>query len=199
MRSSSEWKATDDQPAAGLQDALGGGERRRQVRQFLVDEDAQRLERPRRRMDSIRPRVNHACRRSRPARAWSRSAPACARRRWRGDRARKRSSPSVAMMLARSRSEARAITSAALGPVAAHAHVERAVETEREAALGLIELHRGHADVEHDAVDRLDGRTGARPRRDWRSGPRPASAARPTRCTRSAPPRDRRSGRGRCR
>ena len=38
--------------------------------------------------------------------------------------------------------------------VAAHAHVERAVEPEREAALGLVELHRGHAEIEHDAVDR---------------------------------------------
>ena len=39
-------------------------------------------------------------------------------------------------------------------PLAAHAHVERPVEPEREAALGLVELHRGDADVEHDAVDR---------------------------------------------
>ena len=39
--------------------------------------------------------------------------------------------------------------------VAAHAHVERTVEPEREAALGLVELHRRHAEVEHDAVDRV--------------------------------------------
>ena len=38
-------------------------------------------------------------------------------------------------------------------PVAAHAHVERTVETEREAALRLVELHRGDADVEQHAVD----------------------------------------------
>ena len=38
-------------------------------------------------------------------------------------------------------------------PVAAHTHVERPVEPEREAALGLVELHRGHAEIEHDAVD----------------------------------------------
>ena len=43
--------------------------------------------------------------------------------------------------------------SAALSPVALHAHVERPVAAEREAALGLVELHRRHADVEHDAVD----------------------------------------------
>ena len=38
-------------------------------------------------------------------------------------------------------------------PLAAHAHVERAVEPERKAALALVELHRRHADVEHDAID----------------------------------------------
>ena len=36
--------------------------------------------------------------------------------------------------------------------VDAHAHVKRPVEPEREAALGLVELHRGHAEIEHDAV-----------------------------------------------
>ena len=36
-----------------------------------------------------------------------------------------------------------------------HAHVERAVTQEREAALGFIDLHGGHANVEHDAVDAL--------------------------------------------
>src|ERR1700733_4010290 len=34
-----------------------------------------------------------------------------------------------------------------------HAHVEGAVEAEREAAVGLVELHRGDADVHHHAVD----------------------------------------------
>ncbi len=37
-------------------------------------------------------------------------------------------------------------------PGALHAHVERAVEAEGKAALRLVELHGGHADVEHDAV-----------------------------------------------
>ena len=37
--------------------------------------------------------------------------------------------------------------------VARHAHVERAVGLEGEAALRLVELHRGDADVEHHAVD----------------------------------------------
>ena len=43
----------------------------------------------------------------------------------------------------------------------AHPHVERAAEPEREAALGLIELHRGDADIHHDAVDRVDALRGA--------------------------------------
>ncbi len=34
-----------------------------------------------------------------------------------------------------------------------HAHVERPVEAEGKAALGLVELHGRHADVEHDAVE----------------------------------------------
>ena len=45
--------------------------------------------------------------------------------------------------------------------VMAHPHVERAAEPEREAALGLVELHRGDADIHHDAVDRIDALRGA--------------------------------------
>ena len=45
--------------------------------------------------------------------------------------------------------------------VLAHPHVERAVETKREAAPGLVELHRGHPDIHHDAVDRSDALRGA--------------------------------------
>ncbi len=43
----------------------------------------------------------------------------------------------------------------------AHPHVERAGEPERKAALGLIELHRGDADVHHDAIDGVDTLGGA--------------------------------------
>ena len=45
--------------------------------------------------------------------------------------------------------------------VMAHPHVERAAEPERKAALGLVELHRGNADVHHDAVDRRNPLRGA--------------------------------------
>ena len=39
-------------------------------------------------------------------------------------------------------------------PALLHPHVERPVGAEREAALRLVELHRGDADVEDDAVER---------------------------------------------
>ena len=45
--------------------------------------------------------------------------------------------------------------------VMAHPHVERAAEAKREAAIGLVELHRGHPDIHHDAVDPLDALRGA--------------------------------------
>src|SRR5262249_9816258 len=38
---------------------------------------------------------------------------------------------------------------------AAHAHIERTVEAEREAASGFVELHRGDAEIEDDTVDRV--------------------------------------------
>ena len=44
-----------------------------------------------------------------------------------------------------------------------HAHVERAVVLEREAALGLVDLHRADADIERDRVDLADAALGQRP------------------------------------
>ena len=38
-----------------------------------------------------------------------------------------------------------------------HAHVERPVAAEGKAALGLVELHGGNADVEHHAIDLFAG------------------------------------------
>src|SRR5690348_8157931 len=35
-----------------------------------------------------------------------------------------------------------------------HTHVERSFAHEGEASVGLIELHRGDAEIEHDAIDR---------------------------------------------
>ena len=44
-----------------------------------------------------------------------------------------------------------------------HPHVERAIRLEGKAAVGPVELHRRHADVEDDAVDRLDPALGKQP------------------------------------
>ena len=41
-----------------------------------------------------------------------------------------------------------------------HAHVERAVGLEREAAVGAVELHRADADIERDGVDEADAALG---------------------------------------
>ena len=56
-------------------------------------------------------------------------------------------------MSASSSSLACARMSAARHAAPFHPHVERGVEAQREAALGLVELHRGNADVERDAVE----------------------------------------------
>ena len=63
------------------------------------------------------------------------------------------------MMAARSRSGS-VVDEVACGQAfGAHAHVERAVLAEREAALGLVELHGRDAEVEGNPVDRGDAFT----------------------------------------
>jgi hypothetical protein len=66
--------------------------------------------------------------------------------------------------------------SAAVSTLIGHPHVQRTVAHEGEAALGLVQLHRGHADVEHRAVQPglpLSAKASARPekgvrtRRNW--------------------------------
>ena len=79
----------------------------------------------------------------------------------------------------------------------AHPHVERAVLLEGEAAGGLVELHRGDADVEHDAVERRMARPRRRcgrgvPKVPARRSSRPANVAGPGGGARRAP-----RGRGR--
>ena len=49
-----------DEPAGRLEDALGGGEAARQFGKLVVDENPQRLEGPRRRMDHALARAHHA-------------------------------------------------------------------------------------------------------------------------------------------
>ena len=105
-----------------------------------------------------------------------------------GDGARMRSSPSMKMMLARSRSLPRDDVGGAR-TVAAHAHVERAVVAEGEAALGVVELHGGDAEIEHHAVDRVEAALGATPSR-LEKRPSTSVSRPPAACTSSAPERD---------
>ena len=65
------------------------------------------------------------------------------------------------MILARSVSDALRDDIRRCRPRLPHPHVERAAEPERKAALGLVELHRGNADVHHDTVDRVHALRGA--------------------------------------
>ena len=101
-------------------------------------------------------------------------------------------------MLARSRSLARVDDVGGARAVAAHAHVERAVEAEREAALGRVELHGGDAEIEHDAVDRLDAGV-ARHSVEIGEAIFDQRQAPARRLDQGLPERERAAGRGRCR
>ena len=77
-----------------------------------------------------------------------------------------RSSPNSRKMRISSASDAPLTTSAALTPFArAHAHVERPVVHEAEAALGVVELRRGDAEIEQNAVEFEAGLAPGRRRR----------------------------------
>ena len=147
-------KGDDDQPPGGLEYALGGGEAARQFGKLVVDENPQRLEGPRRRMDHAFARAHHACDDV-------------------GERARRADRPLVARLGDRARDGPRLVLFAERGDdggelalarggddiggaraVAAHAHIERPVEPEGKAARGFIELHRRNAEVEDDAIGR---------------------------------------------
>ena len=175
----------DGQPAAGLQRPLGGKQRAGELAELVIDEDAQRLEDAGRRVDLVlriaadmrldRRRQGRACARTGASRAAARSSramrPAC------------RSSPRKPKMRARSPGLKRLTTSAAVSAGPRHAHVERAVGAEREAAIGLVELHRGDADVEHDAIDLRLGKFV-----EPRERPRAPACSRPAKAAaRSAP------------
>ena len=147
-------KRHDHQPPAGLQHALGCHKRQMQFVQFRVDEDSQALEGARRRMNLVRFASHHLADdigqrlRGRDRRFLAR----------RHDGARH--GPGMALFA----ENIDDVSKIGLGglrhdirrrrPVMAHPHVERTAEPEREAARRLIELHRGHADIHHDAVHR---------------------------------------------
>ena len=178
MRSSSEWNETTDEPPAGLQHALGRRERRAQAR-------------PARRSRTCAAPGTCASpdgsRRACDARRAATMSASCARGRDRLARrapSRSRARRAREPLLAERRDDDGEI---ALGrgvhqiggarALAAHAHVERAVVAEREAAL---RPRRAASTRRRDRAGRRrprHGRARARPVRDWRSGPRRASAA----------------------
>ena len=144
----------DGEPAAWLQHALGGEQCAGELAELVIDEDAQRLEDAGGRMDLVL-RVAADMRLDRIGKV---------------ERALERALLAPPLdhprdaagmpLLAEEAEDAREIAwleavdhvgsrRAGLG----HAHVERAVGAEGEAAIGLVELHRRDADVEHDAVD----------------------------------------------
>ena len=169
----------DDEPAAVAKHRLGGAERARQLLELAIDEDAERLKRARRRMDARRAGRAGRARDDLGEPRGAEDRLFCARPLdGAGD------APGLPL-LAVDADDGGEVASGGLvhqrrgvGAASAHAHVERTVEAEGEAALRLVELHRGDADVEHDAVDRREVRPRGRARRDRRSCLRPASAGR---------------------
>ena len=85
------------------------------------------------------------------------------------------------MMSASSASGSVFTRSAADGPALLHAHVERPVGAEGEAALGLVELEGGDAEIHHHAVELRRRRAPPAGRACRRSGPRPGAAGRDAR------------------
>ena len=146
-------KRHNDQPAAGLQHALGRRKRQMQLVEFRVDEDPKALERPRRRVNFVRFGANHL----------AYDIGQLLRRRDRRLLARRHDGARDGARVTLLAENIDDVGKIGLGcpcndirsgrAVMAHPHVERTAEPEREAALGLIELHRGNADIHHDAID----------------------------------------------
>ena len=146
----------DDEPPAGLQDALGRMQRAHEFAELVVDGDAQGLEHARRRMNAAGLLADERCDEigELPRRLEGLAPPRLDD--GAGDGA---GAPLLAVVI-------EDVGELGLGgfvdeigrarAAALHAHVERPVVAEREAALGLVDLHRGHADVEHDAVERIE-------------------------------------------
>ena len=143
------------EPAAGRQQLLGRGEAAIELAQFVVHGDPQGLECPGRR---ILPGLGLRDHRANDIRelGGAPDGPALSRRVDRaGDPAgkplfAKRADQLGKVGLRQGRDQIRGALSGA-----AHPHVERAVEAEREAALRRVELGRGDAEIEGNSGDRV--------------------------------------------
>ncbi|GMA76045.1 hypothetical protein GCM10025880_24620 [Methylorubrum aminovorans] len=144
------------EPAAGLEHPLGGVEAAHEFAEFVVHRDPQALEAAGRRMDRGTGFGPHHAgdELGELGRRLDRGAPTRL-----DDRAGHRARAALLAEMVEDVGE-RAFLLAVheIGrarAVAAHAHVERPVLAEREAAMRLVELHRRHADIEHDPVGLL--------------------------------------------
>ena len=145
----------DDKAPAGLEDRFGRAESGREFAQLVVDEDAQRLKGAGGRMDAARARVHD------PGDEVGERAGGADRTL--AARALDGAGDGAGMpLLAEARDDIGELTRGGLRhhvggarPKTAHAHIERTVGAEREAALGRVELHRRDAKVEDDAIDRV--------------------------------------------
>ena len=143
--------------SARPEDSLGGMERLDEFAQFVVHGDAQPLERPGGRMDSaggIRPdHARHDLGERR--RGLDRAFPPGL-----DDGAGHRPRAALLAVMVDDVGQRRLL--GAIDKVggalagALHAHVQGPIVAEREAAVGLVDLHRGDADIEDDGVGRFD-------------------------------------------
>ena len=147
----------DDEPAAFGKHRLGRGKRFGELFKLAVYEDAERLERARRRMDA------RSAGRSGRGRHDLGKALGPDDRRLRPGALDGACDPPGLPLLAVDADDRGKLSRARIvhhrggvGAAFSHAHVERAGVAEGEAALGAVELHRGDADIEHDAVDRKE-------------------------------------------
>ena len=153
-------EADHREPAARLEQALGGGQPGLELVELAVDVDADRLEAARRRVlgrtDAVAERLAHDLRELAGGRERARS----------DDRAGDAAALPLLAVLEQhvgDRGLGRFVEEVGGGRAGlAHRHVERPVDREREPAPGLVELHRGDADVHRHAVDAGDARFGER-------------------------------------
>src|SRR5215831_17039594 len=147
-------KRDDDETGAWLKHVLGGGEPAHKFGKLFVDEDTQRLKRACGRMDRAVV-CTHDPRDNVRERARGADNVVVA-----GFDNRARDRPRMPLLAERGDDGGEIAFAGASDDVsraravAPHPHVERAVEPERKTALRLVELHRRHAEIENDTIDR---------------------------------------------
>ena len=150
-------KRHDRKATAGLEQPLRGAKAAHEFAELVVDRDAQRLKGARRGMGEL----------AAPRRRDPRDHPGELQRRGErlclavgDDGARDPARGALLAEMKQNVGDRRLVLVAqdvgGRTAAASHAHIEGRVEAQREAARRLVELHRRNADVEHDAVHRVD-------------------------------------------